>query len=77
MKRVLLLGMVVTGLLTACQPAPINTTNPEQTPDRVYKINARVSSFSVVEFTPEGYPNKTCIHAEGSSFNSGLACFDK
>lgn len=71
MKKLLLIVLCLS--LAACG----ESTSLER-PDNVYEVDGWGSNPDIIEFTPVGRPDKTClILVSGGDRASGLECFDK
>jgi hypothetical protein len=80
--RFLLVALIVIGLF-GCKrvngDSEVSTWEDSIKPDRVYNVivNERgVRDFTVVEFTPRGNKNITCVYS-GWSHRASVSCFEK
>lgn len=72
-------------LLAGCQgemsaPTGSDTSSPVETqkPDAVYEMSRKGVNLRVIEFTPKGNPNYTCVSALARSLDSHqMSCFPK
>ncbi len=71
MKKLLVVCLALA--LTACG----ESTSLER-PDNVYEVDGWGSNPDIIEFTPVGREDKTClILVSGGDNASGIECFDK
>ncbi len=72
----LMIVIASTFALTACIPE--QNSYPMEQPTRVYEVDAWGTNPDIYEFTPKGYPDKTClILVSGGDQSAGLECFNK
>lgn len=81
MKKIITvaLGLALTALsISGCSPNLVNINTETIDPDVVYEVDAWGSNPDIIEFTPIGHKNMTCLLlVSGGDTAAGMSCFPK